>query len=130
MLATIKKWARATRRESIALWLASRDARTPWYAKLFAALILLYALSPIDLIPDFIPVIGFLDEMLLLPAAIWLALKMIPGEVMVEARERAAEVEARPRSMLGAVLIVLVWVGAAAATGWYFLGRASRGGSG
>lgn len=110
LLARLKERARALKRELVALWLAARDARTPWRARILVGAILAYALSPVDLIPDFIPVLGLLDELLLLPAAIWLALRMIPAAVMTDARQRAAQVAARPRSVAGAVVIVLLWV--------------------
>ncbi len=74
----LKSWARLLKSDVITLWFACRNPQTPWYAKLFTALIVAYAFSPIDLIPDFIPVLGLLDEMILLPVGIWLALKLIP----------------------------------------------------
>jgi len=84
--ARLREWAREVRRDVHALHLAARDPRTPWYAKAFALLIAAYALSPIDLIPDFIPVLGYLDEVVLLPLAILLAVRLVPAEVMVEHR--------------------------------------------
>jgi uncharacterized membrane protein YkvA (DUF1232 family) len=89
MLERLKTWAAALKREALVLWFASRDPRAPWYAKGLAVLIVAYALSPIDLIPDFIPVIGYLDEIILLPGAIWLALKLMPREVLLDSRARA-----------------------------------------
>jgi uncharacterized membrane protein YkvA (DUF1232 family) len=108
----------ATRRlksETYALYLAYRDPRVPWYAKLFAALVLAYALSPIDLIPDFIPVIGYVDDLLILPAGIALALKMIPKNVMDDARTAAADAmrSDKPVSWVMAVVIILIWLGIA-----------------
>ena len=90
----VQRWqtaARALKRELYALYLASRDPRTPWYAKAAIAGVLAYALSPIDLIPDFIPVLGYLDDLVLLPAGIWMALRLIPPTVMAESRARAEE---------------------------------------
>jgi uncharacterized membrane protein YkvA (DUF1232 family) len=110
-------WARALKRESLVLYYAARDARTPWYVKLIAGAIVAYALSPIDLIPDFIPVLGLLDELLLLPAAIWLALRLVPGPVLDESRVRAEAALERPASRAAAVVIVLIWVAGAAALG-------------
>lgn len=108
----IKAWADQLKADTYALYLASTDPRVPWYAKLLVAVIVAYALSPIDLIPDFIPVIGFVDDLLLVPAGIALAAKLIPKGVLDEhranARLRLAEVH--PRSGLGAVLVVTVWV--------------------
>ena len=113
MLERLKAWAAALKREALVLWFSSRDPRTPWYAKWLAAFIVAYALSPIDLIPDFIPIIGYLDEMILLPGAIWLVLKLMPREVLLDSRARAqAWVEAhrpKPRNWIAAAAIVLLW---------------------
>ena len=117
----LAQWARALKRESLALYYATRDARTPWYAKLLAGTIVAYALSPIDLIPDFIPVLGLLDELLLLPAAIWLALRMVPEPVLADARRRAHATLERPTSRIAAFVIVLVWVACAVALGAWIL---------
>ena len=110
-------WARALKRESLVLYYAARDARTPWYVKLIAGGIVAYALSPIDLIPDFIPVLGMLDELLLLPAAIWFALRLVPEPVLAESRRRAETALERPASRTAAIVIVLVWIACAAAFG-------------
>lgn len=114
MLERLKSWAAALKREALVLWFASRDPRAPWYAKWLAVFIVAYALSPIDLIPDFIPVIGFLDEVILLPGAIWLTLKLMPQQVLLDARARAlAWLEAhrpKPRNWIAGALIVLLWV--------------------
>ncbi|MGY3534106.1 uncharacterized membrane protein YkvA (DUF1232 family) [Bradyrhizobium sp. USDA 4452] len=88
-LSSIKGWARNLKRDSVALYLAARDPRVPWYAKALAVAIAAYALSPIDLIPDFIPVIGYLDDLMLLPLGIWLAISLVPDEVMTECRANA-----------------------------------------
>ena len=96
------------------LWFACRDPRTPWYARVLAMLIVAYALSPIDLIPDFIPVLGYLDELILLPVGIYLVLKLVPAEALADARARAQSwVESRqpkPRNWIAAAVIVLLWV--------------------
>ncbi len=123
-MATVREWARRLKAETLALYLAARDPRTPWYARLLVAAIVAYALSPIDLIPDFIPVLGYLDELILLPVGLALALRLIPTGVMADARERArAELAgARPRSRVAAAIIVAIWLTAAAALaagGWY-----------
>ena len=115
----IKDWARAIRRDVHALWLAGRDPRVPWYAKAFALAIAAYALSPIDLIPDFVPVLGYLDEVILLPPAILLAVKLVPPELMAEHRAAAARAEARPVSRAGAAMVVALWVLAAVALVWW-----------
>ncbi len=114
MLERLKTWAAALKRDALVLWFASRDPRAPWYAKWLAVFIVAYALSPIDLIPDFIPIVGYLDEIILLPGAIWLVLKLLPPQVLVDARARAqAWLEARrlsPRNWVAAAAIVLLWV--------------------
>jgi uncharacterized membrane protein YkvA (DUF1232 family) len=101
------------KRDVHAAWLAVRDPRTPGYARAFGLLVTAYALSPIDLIPDFIPVLGLLDDALLVPLGIWLFVKMLPPGLFDECRARAAEAAARPRSPWGAVLIVVAWIGSA-----------------
>jgi uncharacterized membrane protein YkvA (DUF1232 family) len=111
--------ARALKREVYALYLCARHPRTPWYAKLFVGLIVAYALSPIDLIPDFVPVLGYLDDVVLLPLAILLALRMVPAGVLAECRDRAADAFAggKPVSRVAAAVIVGLWIAAAAALG-------------
>ena len=93
-----------------------RDPRTPWYAKLCAACVVAYAFSPIDLIPDFIPVLGYLDDVIVVPLGIVLALKLIPADVMAECRARAEanRPASKPRDYVGAAVIVLIWLAAAA----------------
>ena len=118
----LKDWARRLRQEVVALWIAGRDPRVPLAAKWLAAAVAAYALSPIDLIPDFIPVLGLLDDLLLLPAGIWLALRMIPPPLMAEFRAEAARRTARPVSRLAAGAIILAWLAMAALFGWWWLG--------
>jgi len=112
LIAELKRRARGLKAEVLALYLAARHPRTPWYAKLFLVAILAYALSPIDLIPDFIPVLGLVDDVILLPLAIVLAVRMVPPEVMSECRARASQ--QRPggswMGRIGAAFIVLVWL--------------------
>jgi uncharacterized membrane protein YkvA (DUF1232 family) len=110
VLKRIKDWARAIKRDVHALYLAARDPRTPWYAKAFALAIAAYALSPIDLIPDFIPVLGYLDEAILLPVAILLAVQLVPQHVMAEHQATALKAEGRPVNRAGAVAIVALWL--------------------
>jgi uncharacterized membrane protein YkvA (DUF1232 family) len=119
MLRAIKTWARTLKRDVHALYLAGRDRRTPWYAKLFALAIAAYALSPIDLIPDFIPVLGYLDEVILLPLAILLAVRMVPPEVMAEHRATALRAEGRPVSRMAAAFIVVAWMLGAGGLLWW-----------
>lgn len=110
----LKTWAAALKRDVLALWFACRDPRTPTIAKILALVIVAYALSPIDLIPDFIPVLGLLDELILLPVALWLVLRLVPAEALDDAREKArAWVEARrpkPRNWFAAAAIVVLWI--------------------
>ena len=112
MLGRTRQRARRLKAEVYALYLAYRDPRVPWYARLFAAGVVAYAFSPIDLIPDFIPVIGFLDDLILVPLGILLELRMIPPPVMAECRQRAAETlrEGRPTNWLAAGVIIAIWV--------------------
>ena len=115
--AGVKAWAARLKAEVIALWVAARDPRTPLAAKLLAAAVAAYAFSPIDLIPDFVPVLGYLDDLLLLPLGIWLALRLIPPELLTEFRDRARS-SARPTGQAGAVAVVAIWIVAAALAGW------------
>ena len=110
---TLREWAHALRRDVVALWIAARDPRVPWYAKATAGAVAAYALSPIDLIPDVIPVLGYLDDLLIVPAGIWLAVRMIGPALMAEFRARASAAS-RPRSYGAAIVILLLWLAAAA----------------
>src|ERR1700712_2145822 len=101
MLSRLKTWASVLKRDSHAIYLASRNPRVPWYAKALAIAVAGYALSPIDLIPDFIPVIGYLDDLIILPLGIWLVVSLIPREIMVEYRAKASEAAERPTSRAG-----------------------------
>jgi uncharacterized membrane protein YkvA (DUF1232 family) len=102
--------ARAIKRDVVAVWIAARDPRVPWYAKCVAAGVAAYALSPIDLIPDFVPVLGYLDDLIIVPAGIVLTVKLIPADLMEEFRAEAARREARPQSRVAAALIVMIWI--------------------
>ena len=119
MSGRLKNWARRLKRDVVALWLAARDPRTPIGAKLLAGAVAAYALSPIDLIPDFIPVLGYVDDLIIVPAGIWLALKMIPAELMDELRSEAERRGTRPTSRAAMFVILLVWI--ALAYGAYLL---------
>lgn len=111
LIAKLKTRARELKAEVVALYLATRDPRTPWYAKVFLFAIVAYALSPVDLIPDFIPVLGLLDEIVLLPFAIVLAVKMVPPGVMAECRTRAVNGTVGTRAgRIAAAIIIAVWV--------------------
>jgi len=107
--------------EAHAIWLVARDPRTPWAARLLCLLIAAYALSPIDLIPDFIPVIGLLDDAILIPAGIWLVARMLPAGLMDEHRATALAAADRPVSKAGALIVVAVWVGLAVLLWWMLL---------
>ena len=120
----LRDWARRVKRDGVTLWFAGRHPGTPWLAKALGVFVVAYALSPIDLVPDFIPVLGYLDDVLLLPALIWLAIRLLPPEVLAECRAQAeawmAAQGAKPRSRMGAVLVVVVWIAVAVAL-WYWL---------
>src|SRR5438477_11416159 len=104
-----KAWARAIRRDVVTVWIAARDPRVPWYAKALALAVTAYALSPIDLIPDFIPVLGYLDDLIIVPLGILLVVKLIPVELMAELRAQAVSHAAVPQSFGAAVVIVTIW---------------------
>ena len=123
MLETAKRWARLLKRDVVALYLAARSPLTPWHARLAAACVAAYALSPIDLIPDFVPVLGYLDDLLIVPSGIWLVIRLIPTELMAGFRAEAAEITAKPRSMAGLAFIVVVWLAALAIAGWWAMGK-------
>lgn len=111
-LPALKALAKRLKQDVVALWLAARDPRVPWPARLVAAATAAYALSPIDLIPDFVPVLGLLDDLLIVPAGLWLAIRLIPPPLMAELRARAAETD-RPVSRSAAVASVALWLAAA-----------------
>lgn len=109
----MKAWARALKLDVMTLYFAMRHPRTPWSARAFAAVVTAYALSPIDLIPDFIPVLGYLDDLLIVPVGVWLLLKMIPRDVLEEcraqSRERLEQGLSKPRSLAGLVAVIAIW---------------------
>ena len=112
-LGKLKVWAKKINRDGVTLWFAIKHPESPWYAKALGMFVVAYALSPIDLIPDFIPVLGYLDDVILLPGLIWLAIRLIPAEVLVACRERAdhwiSTSGAKPKSLLGAILVLGLW---------------------
>lgn len=112
LVETLKQRARALKRETFALYLAARHPRTPWPAKLLVAAIVAYALSPVDLIPDFVPVLGYLDDLVLIPLGLALAIRMVPPEVLAECRERAGETlgGGKPVSWGAAAAIAALWL--------------------
>jgi len=113
-----KQWAKALKRDVIAVYLAARDHRTPLSLKVLAAAVAAYALSPIDLVPDFIPVLGYFDDLLLVPLGLALVIRLLAPEVLADARSRASAYLARPRSYGAALCIVVVWVALAWAAWW------------
>jgi len=112
-LTSWKSRAKGLKSEVYALYLACKDPRTPWYAKAFAAMVLGYALSPVDLIPDFIPVLGYLDDLVIVPAGMALLIRMIPKEVLEECRERARNASRRKlKNWTAGAIIILIWAAA------------------
>ena len=122
----LRQWASGLRRDVVAVWLAARDPRVPWYAKLVAGATAAYALSPIDLIPDFIPVLGYVDDLVIVPLGIWLAVRLIPTELMAGFRAEAALRADRPRSRIAAAVIVTLWLAAAGLLMWSFWPKPAR----
>jgi len=120
LLDTWKTRARQLKTDVYALYLAYKDPRTPWYARIFAAVVVGYAFSPIDLIPDPIPVLGYLDDLVLIPLGVFLAVKMIPPQVMVDSRKKAVEIiaQGKPVNKVAALVIVIIWIGLAALAGF------------
>ena len=123
MLSRMKIWAHVLKRDAHAIYLAARDPRVPWYAKLLAIAVAGYALSPIDLIPDFIPVLGYLDDLIIVPIGIWLVVSLIPEEIMVEHRAIANQAGQRPASRAGMTAIICLWILAALILGWVSYAR-------
>ncbi|MBA3895956.1 MAG: DUF1232 domain-containing protein [Sphingomonadaceae bacterium] len=126
MLGNLRRWAQTLKRDIIALWLAARDFRTPWYAKAVAGSVAAYALSPIDLIPDFIPILGYLDDLILVPLGIALAVRLIPPPLLDEFRAAATLRSERPASTLTVVVVITVWAITLAATAWWALPLVSK----
>jgi uncharacterized membrane protein YkvA (DUF1232 family) len=111
VLDQLKARARALKQEAWAIYIAARDPRTPWYARALVFFVVAHTFSPIDLIPDFIPVLGYLDDLIITPGGIWLAVRLIPPEVLTEARAAAAASSVDRRAgRVGAVIIILLWI--------------------
>lgn len=127
MLTRLRAWAQELKAQLLTLWFARLHPDTPWHAKALAVLVAAYAFSPIDLVPDFIPVLGYLDDVIIVPVGIWLALRAIPPHVLEESRRKAddwiAARQARPRSYVAATVFVLIWL--AAAYGLWMMWRAT-----
>lgn len=122
MIDRLKQWARAIKRDITTLWLAARHPDVPWYAKAVAAATVAYALSPIDLIPDFVPVLGHLDDLIIVPAGILLAVWLIPADILAELRSQAEATGRLPKSKTGLAVIVVIWLLVAAAVAIWLLG--------
>ena len=118
MFKRLRDWARVIRRDVHAVYLASRDPRVPWHAKALAIGVAAYALSPIDLIPDFIPVLGQLDDLILVPLGIALVVRLIPPPIMAEHRAAATRAQAKPTTTAGALAIVAIWTALTALACW------------
>ncbi|MBY0085909.1 MULTISPECIES: YkvA family protein [Brevibacillus] len=118
---TIKRKAKSLKLEAYVLYFAYKDSRVSWYAKLFAILVVAYAFSPIDLIPDFIPILGYLDDIILVPLGIWLALKLIPEPVISDCREKAQQLltKGKPKNWIIGVLFILIWILLGIGVCWY-----------
>ncbi len=110
ILDSAKSWARSIKRDVVAVYFAARNPDTPWALRVLALAVAAYALSPIDLIPDFIPVLGYLDDLLIVPLGLWLVIRFLPAHVLASSRARAAVVLERPRSKLGAIVVVGIWL--------------------
>ena len=124
MFDRIKNWARRLKRDVYAVYLAARDPNTPLYVKVLAAVVAAYALSPIDLIPDFIPILGYLDDLILVPLGIWLVVSLIPEQAMAEYRAKASEVmQHRPDGKAAAVAVIAIWIFGAALLCWIGFSR-------
>lgn len=109
----LRTWARALKHDVMTLWFVLKHPDTPWYARALAAIITAYALSPIDLIPDFIPVLGYLDDLIIVPAGVWLLLRIVPAQVLTDSRSQSEqwfrEQKKKPRSLVGLVIVLALW---------------------
>jgi uncharacterized membrane protein YkvA (DUF1232 family) len=122
-LARLRHWARVVKRDVHAVYLASRDPRVPWYAKLVALLVVAYALSPIDLIPDFIPILGYLDDLILVPLGVLLVIHLVPSGIMAEHRVTAEKNDRLPQNWVAATVIIMLWMAGIAILGWVVVGE-------
>jgi uncharacterized membrane protein YkvA (DUF1232 family) len=127
MFDRIKIWALTLKRDAYAVYLAARNPNTPWHVKVLAVVVAAYAFSPIDLIPDFIPILGYLDDLILVPVGIWLVVSLIPEQAMVEYRAKANEIVQRPHDgKVAAIAIMAIWMLGAALLCWLGLSRWGR----
>lgn len=121
LLDRAKRWAKSVKRDVVALWIAARDPRTPWLAKVAAAAVAAYALSPIDLIPDFVPILGYLDDLVIVPLGILLTVRLIPADLMNEFRAEAA-LRDKPVSRAGVAFMILIWIAVGGLLAWRLMG--------
>lgn len=121
--ARLREWAKALKQQTLVVYYVARDRRTPWLARGLALGVAAYALSPIDLIPDFIPILGYLDDLVLVPLGVMLVLRLVPDEVVADARARASVAAERPTSRAMAAAIVAIWVMAIVAVGLWLSGN-------
>ena len=114
ILEKLKRWARLLKQNIVMLWFATKNPRTPWLPKTICIFIVAYALSPIDLIPDFIPILGYVDDLILLPVLIWIAIRLIPNQIIQESRVEAdaclIKNQSKPRSYLGFLMVIVIWM--------------------
>ena len=119
-MSNLRAWAKALKRDIITLWFALKHPLTPWHARALAAVLTAYALSPIDLIPDFIPILGYFDDLIIVPVGVWLLLRMVPTQVLTDSKDQADEWfrqgKTKPKSFWGLIIILLIWFFAAWAT--------------
>ena len=127
MLAKLKFWAKWIKRDVVAVWLAGRDPRVPWYVKALALGVAAYALSPIDLIPDFIPILGQLDDLILIPLGVTLAVKLVPPALWAEMQQRAEAFRGKlPKMVWGLLLVALIWAALLALFVWALVSAVVR----
>ncbi len=122
-VSSLGKWAKSLKQQTLVVYFAARDPRTPWFVRVFALFVAAYALSPIDLIPDFIPVLGYLDDLILIPLGLALVVRLTPTEVMLSARQKAQAASDRPVSRVMAVAIILIWLLVLGGIGWWVVHR-------
>ena len=123
MLEKVKSWARSIKADVVALYIAAKDSRTPLSAKLISVAVVAYALSPIDLIPDFVPIIGYLDDLIIVPLGIILAIRLIPAPLMSEFRSLASDHARLPKNQTGTIAVICIWLVGAVAIGWWVYHR-------
>jgi uncharacterized membrane protein YkvA (DUF1232 family) len=127
MLVGIRNWAQSLKRDTYAVYLVARSPETPWYVKALALIVAAYALSPIDLIPDFIPVVGYLDDLIIVPLGILLVIALLPEHATADFRAKADQLMQRPQdSKIAAVVIIAIWVSSALMMGWLIVSRWAR----